>query len=266
VTLDGTFALASGTVTTNHVVGTGAVDITGGTLTIDHARVGSLSVSNATVTVRPNGTADGMSILDTLTLGTAGKLQLNDNDLIVHYSGASPESEIRQLVMDGMVAGSTRGIFSTLTSDAVFAIADSSEWGESDFNGVAIDDTTIVGKYTYYGDANLDGKVTSDDYVAVDVGIGSGDSWVQGDFNFSESVTSDDYVAIDVNLGKGTPNPLAWAELKAEMIALHTEMFGADYLAKIAAAEAYGFAPVPEPAGAAIILGALGMMTRRRRR
>ena len=27
-------------------------------------------------------------------------------------------------------------------------------------------------------------------YVAVDVGLGNGDSWVQGDFNFSGTVTA----------------------------------------------------------------------------
>jgi hypothetical protein len=109
--------------------------------------------------------------------------------------------------------------------------------------------------------------VTSDDYVAVDVGIGSGDSWVQGDFNFSGSVTSDDYVAIDVNLGKGSPNPLAFAELKAEMIALHTEMFGADYVEKLAIAEAEGFAAlVPEPGAMSLVgLSAAAMLRRRRR-
>ena len=62
-------------------------------------------------------------------------------------------------------------------------------------------------------------------------------------------MTSDDYVAIDVNLGKGSPTPLAFAELKAEMVALHTEMFGAAYVEKLRYAESHGFGAtlVPEP-------------------
>jgi hypothetical protein len=114
----------------------------------------------------------------------------------------------------------------------------------------------------------LDGAVTSDDYVAVDVGIGSGDSWVQGDFNFSGSVTSDDYVAIDVNLGKGSPTPLAFAELKAEMIALHTEMFGDEYIEKLAYAQANGFGAtlVPEPGAMGLVGIAASVALRRRRR
>src|SRR5688572_23073550 len=90
----------------------------------------------------------------------------------------------------------------------VLALAHNLKWGRAAFNGINLDTGTIVGKYTFFGDANLDGKVSSDGYVAVDVGVGTGDSWVQGDFNFSGTVTSDDYVAIDANLGKGTGSPL----------------------------------------------------------
>jgi hypothetical protein len=76
--------------------------------------------------------------------------------------------------------------------------------------------------------------------------------------------TGDDYVAIDANLGKGTTNPLAYEALKAEMVALHVEMFGEQYLAKLAAAETGGFQIVPEPAGGLLLGGLLyGLLLRR---
>ena len=156
----------------------------------------------------------------------------------------------------------------TSENDTVLAIAEQFEWGERTFNGVTLDDTTIVGKYTFYGDANLDGQVTTDDYVAVDLGLGTGDSWVQGDFDLNGQVTTDDYVVVDLNLGKGTDNPLAYAEEQAAMIALHTEMFGQSYVEKLAYASENGWvaASVHEPGALSIIgLAAMGVLRRRRR-
>jgi hypothetical protein len=79
--------------------------------------------------------------------------------------------------------------------------------------------------------------------------------------------TGDDYVAVDANLGKGTSNPLAYAELKAEMVELHRAMFGEEYLQKLADAEANGFVAFPEPKAFAVIaLASLGTLRRRCRR
>jgi hypothetical protein len=79
--------------------------------------------------------------------------------------------------------------------------------------------------------------------------------------------TGDDYVAIDANLGKGTSDPLAYAELKEEMVALRAAMFGDEYLVKLARAESNGFGAVPEPTGLGVVgLGAVGVLARRRRR
>ena len=97
--------------------------------------------------------------------------------------------------------------------------------------------------------------------------LGTGDSWIQGDFNMSNTVTGDDYLAIDANLGKGTPDPLAFAELKDAMVEQHVAMFGEEYLAKLADVEANGFEVVPEPGALSLLgLGAVGLLGRRRRR
>src|SRR5687768_16195689 len=242
-----------------------------GTLSVSHVRADRLDVLGGTVRVEPNGGATGVSVLDTLTIDPSAKLDLTDNDLIIDYdsAGTSPENAIRQHVKNARVTGATSGIFSTPGSpddDKVLAVADNAAWGKSSFNGANIDASTVVGKYTYFGDANLDGKVTGDDYLNVDANLGTGDTWLEGDFNMNGVTTGDDYLAIDANLGKGTADPLAFAELKEEMVALHVAMFGEEYLVKLAAADAEGFGAsvVPEPAGLAITL-LLGWTTRRRR-
>jgi len=109
--------------------------------------------------------------------------------------------------------------------------------------------------------------VTGDDYLAVDAGLGVGNSWIEGDFNLDTVVTGDDYLAIDANLGKGSPTPLAFAELKSEMVAKHVAMFGEEYLVKLAEVEANGVTTaVPEPGALSLVgLGAIGLLGRRRR-
>ena len=79
-------------------------------------------------------------------------------------------------------------------------------------------------------------------------------------------VTGDDYLAIDANLGKGTPTPLAFAELKEEMVARHVAMFGESYLTKLAAVESGGFEVVPEPGGAVLLAMTLAVARTRRGR
>ena len=230
---------------------------------------GPLMVSGGALEISPSGGASGMLESAGLTIVGGALLAMNDNDFIVNYGAgeSSPEFMLRDLVKTVAQGGASGISFTPGDNDVTIAVADKTEWGFDAFNGVAIDDTTVIGKYTYYGDANLDGMVTSDDYVSVDVGIGVGDSWVEGDFDMSGDVTSDDYVAVDVNLGKGTSNPLALAELKTEMIALHTAMFGASYVEKLAYAESHGFGAtlVPEPSCAAGVIFLSWQIARRRR-
>ena len=103
----------------------------------------------------------------------------------------------------------------------------------------------------------------------MDLGLGTGDSWVQGDFDLNGVVTTDDYVVVDLNLGQGTSNPLAYAEEQAAMIALHTEMFGQSFVEKLAYALEHGWvaASVPEPGALSLVGLAIAVAggTRRRR-
>src|SRR5688572_8917184 len=242
-----------------------------GTMAVNNVRANALRVFEGTVKVLADGSAGGVSVVKSLAVGASGKLDLSDNDLIVDYTGASVEGQVRQWVKDGRTPGSASGIFvtpGTPDDDKALAVADNAAWGKSSFNGINIDADTVVGKYTYFGDANLDGKVTGDDYLNVDANLGTGDSWLEGDFNMSGVTTGDDYLAVDANLGKGTSNPLPYAELKAEMVQLHRAMFGEEYLVKLALAESEGFGAtvVPEPVSAGLLATACGCVVLGKRR
>jgi hypothetical protein len=76
------------------------------------------------------------------------------------------------------------------------------------FSGQTVDATTVVVKYTYGGDANLDGVVSGDDFSAIDFNAGGQGSngWYNGDFNYDGVIGGDDYSAIDFNiLAQGAP-------------------------------------------------------------
>ena len=126
---------------------------------------------------------------------------------------------------------------------AVFdnALVGLTEWPNG--SGQSISATAIVGKYTYYGDATLDGQVTADDYLVLDANRNTtpavGTGWVKGDMTNDGSVTADDYLVLDSNRGLGVGSPLSPA----------------------------GAAVVPEPdATIALLAAGAWRMTRRRRK
>ena len=249
---------------TGLVSGAGGLTKTGGGMAVLAGAIngitgGALQVNGGTLAVASGGDVTRMMKVASINVAGGARLDLSDNDVLVDYAGASPYHTLRGYIRSGAI------ISGTSTGDTVLALADNVDTNRTSFAGVSIDTSTIIGKYTYYGDANLDGKVTGDDYLNVDANLGTGDSWLKGDFNYDGVTTGDDYLAIDANLGKGTTSPLAYAALKEEMVAAHAALFGEEYLAKLAIAEAEGMgAFVPEPAGLAIF--ALGATLLKRRR
>jgi hypothetical protein len=95
------------------------------------------------------------------------------------------------------------------------AVAGVTEWPAGSGNTVPAN--SVVGKYTYIGDLNLDGQVTGDDYTIIDSNLNStppvGREWLNGDANLDGMVTGDDYTTVDSGLGSGEGNPLSPAGL-----------------------------------------------------
>jgi hypothetical protein len=66
------------------------------------------------------------------------------------------------------------------------------------FDGEAVGVNDVLIKYTWFGDADLDGKVSTNDYFQIDAGFLNGRSgWINGDFDYSGGVTTNDYFLID---------------------------------------------------------------------
>jgi hypothetical protein len=226
--IDGTMFVGSAT------GAAGKVMLSGGSVIAGATKIATGSTLNQTggtfepgdLRIEPGGTlvvaSDGNRTLrvQSLSIDGASVLDLNDNDLVIRNGNFS---EIQQLVLAGYSASpdSTKtGIVSTsgqnsegITILAVFdnALAGIGEWPFG--SGQSLDATAVVGKYTYFGDTNMDGQVTPQDYGAVDSNLGSfgldmGIAWFLGDTNFDGNVTAQDYAGIDSSLGLGMGNPL----------------------------------------------------------
>jgi hypothetical protein len=107
-------------------------------------------------------------------------------------------------------------------------------------------------KYTYFGDANLDGQVNGTDYTAIDNGFNAGlTGWNNGDFNYDGLINGDDYVLIDNSFNMVGGMAVASS---VNMIAHDTDQIAAPQSATA----------VPEPSTIAL-LGFAGLSIRRRR-
>jgi hypothetical protein len=151
-----------------------------------------------------------------LSIDAASTLDLADNDLIVNSGNFT---ELRALVFAGFGNSSGGIISSTSDGSQILALFDNALISTTEWLGVPISPNAVVGKYTYFGDVNLDGQVTGDDYTIVDSNLNTsppvGLEWLSGDANLDGIVTGDDYTTIDSNLGLGTGNPLSANSLGA---------------------------------------------------
>jgi hypothetical protein len=109
--------------------------------------------------------------------------------------------------------------------------------------------------YAVYGDANLDGVVSGDDFTILTGDLGKFTAWETGDFNYNGIVAGDDFTLLVQNLG----NAINGANLVVP---------AADLAAIDAFAAANGLqADVPEPASMGLLaIGTLGVLSRRRSR
>jgi autotransporter-associated beta strand protein len=235
--------VAAGTLNLNTSPGTGLRVNANSTTNFNNGshNVGTIVVGpSATAKMPQNG--NRTMYVNKLTIDSTGALDMADNDLVVN---AEAFTTVKSMVLSGF--GSPSGGITSSTSDGsqILALFDNTIVGSAAWNGQTISTTATVGKYTYFGDVNLDGQVTGDDYTIVDSNLNTtppvGIEWLSGDANLDGIVTGDDYTTIDSNLGLGSGNPLSASSLS-------------------------GAAAVPEPGSIGLIMSAgVSLLLRRRR-
>ncbi len=184
----------------------------------------SLTISS-TVTLALSSTAaqSDRNVLVLSAFANSGLMDLGENDMIVHGGNAAA---ITNQIVQGYAAGKWTGS-TGITSSAAAANGNTALGVELDsngseallntFDGQNVGSADVLIKYTYYGDANLDGVVNGSDYTLIDNGFNNGRTgWHNGDFNYDGVVNGDDYTLID-NAFNTQASPLA-AELTESIV------------------------------------------------
>ena len=153
---------------------------------------------------------------DALSISTTGKLDVADNTLIVRSAASTQLADIARieaLIAKARNTNATRWTAAGLTSsaarsnpDATLAIVPNP--GLATFSGEVLGANDILAKYTWNGDANVDGTVNSDDYFRIDAGfLANKRGFANGDFNYDGVINSDDYFLIDSAFLKQSASP-----------------------------------------------------------
>jgi hypothetical protein len=206
------------------------VTINGGPIVTfpDAQQLNSLALNGVTLAALAAGGAANM-ITRSLSIAPTARLDLADNDLAIDYVSSSPlgtwngsaYTGVTGLIASGyagsawtgggIVTSETLAITpNTLTTLGAAEASQALGIGATEtalWNGQTIDGTTVLVKYTYAGDANLDGLLSGDDYFQIDSAFPQGaHGWVNGDFNYDGVVNGDDYFLIDSNFpAQGPP-------------------------------------------------------------
>ncbi len=176
-------------------------------------RLAALSINGA---ARVNLTAPAFQTLRTaaLSIGPDAKLDVGSRAVILQSTAGAKLADfasIRSQIRSGRDGGTWSGsgiVSSTAAADAshntnLAAIVNDRGNGtlvRNELGGQSVDADTILIKFTYSGDADLNGAINSDDFALIYAGFASqpaSPNWYTGDFDYSDAVGPDDYFLID---------------------------------------------------------------------
>jgi len=185
---------------------------------------GTMHFDALTINGHASMTANGANVLvaKSVTMAEDAWLDLSDNDMVIDYDGPSPIG-----AFDGAIYSHVTGRIQAaydfsawdgpgirtsqpaaaagLTTLGIGEAADAFGLGATDtsmFGSETVDGTALLIKYTYAGDANLDGVIDGGDYGLIDnfVQVPSASGYFNGDFNYDGVIDGGDYGVIDNNI------------------------------------------------------------------
>jgi hypothetical protein len=207
------------------------INITGtGTLLVEpNTLLNSAAITQTNVNVGGEiqiAPGSAVSVFKSLDINSGGTLDITNNGLIIDYTAPnSPLGAVQEYVRTGALSGWTGNgiISSTAAGQTAVAVgfAENSVLGLSTYGGTTVDSSALLVRFTWFGDANLDGKVDSTDLNMIQ---SNGATWTQGDFNYDGQVNADDYALFDLGLAKSggsiiaLPEPMGLTMLAVPMV------------------------------------------------
>jgi hypothetical protein len=178
-----------------------------GALVVKNVRSDGLAVNGGLVRVIAGGTANdagGTSVVKSLSIATGAQVDLTNNSLVIDYAGP-----VGTLVSDTM----TNIVSGKLTSSAADAnkklgYGDNAVLGKTTFAGQTVDADSLLVKFTFGGDTNLDGQVDITDLGNLATNWQTAAPWTGGDFDYSGFVDISDLGILATNWQSGVGSPL----------------------------------------------------------
>jgi autotransporter-associated beta strand protein len=190
----------------------------GGALVVNHVRTGSLSIATGgTLAIPFNGGSLATSVVKNLLIAgdatPTAKLELNNNDLVIDYDGASPIATVTAQIVAGRNGGSWNG--NGIASDTAgtdqskgLGVADNADLHYTSFSGQTVDDSSVLVKFTYLGDSDVNGQVDVNDLGKLATSWQQAGTWINGDFDYNGTIDVNDLGLLATNWQAGVGNPL----------------------------------------------------------
>jgi hypothetical protein len=145
-------------------------------------------------------------VVKSLAIDPGAALDLTNNSMIIDYTSVGTlVNDIRLDLLNGRIVSSSAGT----PPGSKLGYGDNAVLGKSSFGGQPVDATSLLIKFTYAGDTNLDGQVTITDLGELASNWQSTSAvWTSGDFNYDGKVTIADLGDLATNWQAGVGNPL----------------------------------------------------------
>jgi autotransporter-associated beta strand protein len=228
---------------------TGGVQVDAGTLSANRLSNGTLTINAGNVQVlaktTPNDPA-GTSVVPAVSVAGGAQLDLTNNSMVIDYTGAvgTLVDDVRQHIQNA------RLVSTSATTLIGLGYADNAALSpvKASFGGVSVDPSSVLIKYTYFGDADVDGDVDVADLGVLATNWQQASLWSGGDFDYNGSVDVNDLGLLATNWQAGVGSPL-----------------GPDF-ATAAASVGLPASAVPEPASMTLISALAAWSLKRPRR